>query len=95
MNQSGALIKSATAFNSTKKQSPTYQGYARFAKVAMPQVSCAFVKPPHMQSPEYLAAHAAKPDTDSKVIALNDCKEGVKLCVLSDIERDERLPRKH
>ena len=91
MKQFGSLTNSASVFSSTKPQSPTYQGYAHFSKLASPSLSSEFVKPPHMCSPEYLAVHAFKPDTDSKTIALNNLEEGVKLSILSDIERDQRL----
>ena len=93
MNQAGAFTKSATAFTSSKPQSTstTYQGYARVSKLTSPQSSSFFVKPPHMQDPDYFKHHATKPATDNKTIALNDLEDGVKLTILSDIERDQRL----
>ena len=44
-----------------------------------------------MQDPQYLEKHESKPDIDDKTIDLNDLEEGVKLSILSDIERDQRL----
>ena len=82
-NLAGSLTKSASVFASAKSQSPTYQGYSRFMKVATPQHVDPFQKPPHMQNPEYLIAHAAKADINDKSIALNDLEEGVKLTILS------------
>ena len=83
---------SNSASPSAKSPSPTYNGYARFTKFAVPKLSdSSFVKPPHMQSPEYLLHHASKPATSNKFIALNDLEEGVKFSILSDIERDQRL----
>ena len=90
LNRSESINKSASA--NPKPSSPTYNGYARF-KVTVPPLpsSSAFVRPPHMQDPSYLAHHANKPDVADKVIALNDLEEGVKLAVLSDVERDQRI----
>ena len=91
-NQSGSSLKSASAFTSTKPSSPTYNGYARFQKISTPtSIASEVVLPPHMRSPSYVAAHASKPDTDTKQIALNDLEEGVKLTLLADIERDQRM----
>ena len=76
-----------------KPSSPTFNGYARFSKFQVPQLSksSSFVKPPHMQDPQYLAHHASKPDVAEKSIALNDLEEPIKLTILSDVERDQRL----
>ena len=61
-------------------------------KFNIPQLKdYSFVKPPHMQDPQYLAQHSSKPATDHKFIGLNDIEEGVKLTILADIERDQRL----
>ena len=93
LNQSGSFTKSASAFSPTKPSPPTYNGYAHFAKFNIPQLSdsSSFIRPPHMQDPQYLKHHATKPATDIKVITINDLEEGVKLSILSDIERDQRL----
>ena len=92
LSRSGSFTKSASAFASTKSQSPTYNGYVRFAKAATPISSPSqVILPPHMLSLSYAAMHATKPDIDEKIIALNDLEEGVKLTILSDIERDQRL----
>ena len=88
MNQAGAFTKSSSSSTPT---SPTLNGYARFGKLSSSQFSSSFVKPPHMQDPSYLVHHASKPATAEKVIALNDLEEGIKLTVLSDIERDQRI----
>ena len=90
LHQSGSFTNSASA--PPKPSSPTFNGYARFAKLNIPQLSdSTFIKPPHMQDPSYVAAHAAKPQIASKFISLNDLEEPIKLTVLSDIERDQRL----
>ena len=91
LNRYDSITKSASA--STKPSSPTFNGYAHFAKFNIPQLSdsSAFVKPPHMGSPDYLKYHAAKPTTEHKFIALNDLEEPIKMTILSDIERDQRL----
>jgi hypothetical protein len=92
LNRSGSFTKSASAFNPTKPSSPTFNGYAHFAKFNIPQLSdSSFIKPPHMDDPSYLKHHATKPDVADKVITINDLEEGVKLSILSDIERDQRL----
>ena len=44
-----------------------------------------------MNDPQYLEYHANKPAIDRKVIALNDLDDGLKLSILSDIERDQRI----
>ena len=44
-----------------------------------------------MRSPSYSANHAAKPDIETKQITLNDLEEGIKLSILADVERDQRL----
>ena len=89
-NHSGTFNKSPSAL--TKPSSPTYQGYAHFTKFNIPELSkSSFVKPPHMSSSDYLNHHANKPDVENKLIAINDFEEGVKLSILSDIERDQRL----
>ena len=89
LNRTGSSASSSTRSPS----SPTYNGYAHFTKFKIPKLSspAKFVKPYHMQDPEYLAHHANKPHTDNKAIALNDLEEPVKLTILSDIERDQRL----
>ena len=92
LNRSGSLTKSASAFTSDKPSSPTFNGYAHFAKLNIPQLKdSSFVKPPHMQDPQYLNHHASKPAVDRKIIALNDLEDGVKLSILSDVERDQRI----
>ena len=96
MNQSGALTKSVSAFTASKSQTPTYQRYAHFMKAATAVSSTSqFIRPPHMQDPQYVAARAAKPDTAMKSISLNDLEEGVKLTILSDIERDHFAVANH
>ena len=92
LNRSESITKSASAL--TRSSSPTYNGYVRFSKFAVPQLkdsSSSFVKPPHMNDPQYLEYHANKPAIDRKVIALNDLDDGLKLSILSDIERDQRI----
>ena len=90
MNQVGSFTKSASAL--VLPSSSTLNGYAHFTKISAPiSDPSTIVLPPHMQSPSYAAAHASKPDIDSKVIDVNDLEEGVKLTILSDIERDQRL----
>ena len=93
LNRAGSFTKSASALTSTKPSSPTYNGHTHFTKVAVPQLSdsSAFIKPPHMCSPDYLAYHASKPDVENKLIAINDLEEGVKLTIISDVERDQRI----
>ena len=90
-NHSGTFNKSPSAL--TKPSSPTYQGYAHFSKFNIPELSksSTFIKPPHMQDPSYVSAHAAKPYIDNKFIALNDLEDGIKLSVLADVERDQCL----
>ena len=44
-----------------------------------------------MRSPSYSVNHAAKPDIETKQITLNDLEEGIKLSILADVERDQRL----
>ena len=77
--------------HASPNQSPMLNGYSHFSKIQVPQFSSSFIKPPHMQDPAYLAHHATKPATENKFIAMNDLEEGVKLAVLSDVERDQRM----
>ena len=97
LNHTGSFTKSASALssslhNSSKPSNLTLNGYAHFAKAAAPiSDPSTVVLPPHMQSPSYAVAHASKPNIDGKVIDVNDLEEGVKLTILSDIERDQRL----
>ena len=90
VNHSGAFSKSPSV---SATSSPTYNGYAHFAKFNIPELSksSTFIKPPHMQDPSYVSAHDAKPSIDHKVVALNDLEEPIKMTILSDIERDQRL----
>ena len=44
-----------------------------------------------MNDPSYLDHHANKPNVANKVIQINDIEEPVKLTILADIERDQRL----
>ena len=88
LNRSESINKSASA----KPSSPTFNGYGHFAKLNSPVSSFSeFIKPQHMQDPDYLVHHASKPATAEKIIDVNDLEEGVKLTVLSDIERDQRI----
>ena len=106
MNQAGSFTKSSTAFSSTTlgpvvqlsarhalpNQSSTFNGYDHFTNLSAPiSDPSTVVLPPHMRSPSYAAAHASKPNIDGKVIDVTDLEEGVKLTILSDIERDQRL----
>ena len=97
MNQlhlSGSFTKSASVFTSSpsKPQSPALNGYAHFAKLSTPVSDPSqVVLPPHIRSPSFVTAHATKPDTETKQIALNDLEEGIKLTILTDIERDQRM----
>ena len=88
MNQAGAFTKSPSK---SRSPSPTYNGYACFTKVAVPVISSEFIKPPHMNDPDYFKHHATKPAIDHKFVALNDLEEPIKYTILSDIERDQRL----
>ena len=90
VNHYGAFSKSPSV---SATSSPTYNGYAHFAKFNIPELSksSTFIKPPHMQDPSYVSAHDAKPSIDHKVVALNDLEEPIKMTILSDIERDQRL----
>ena len=73
-------------------QSSTFNGYDHFTNLSAPiSDPSTVVLPPHMRSPSYAAAHASKPNIDGKVIDVTDLEEGVKLTILSDIERDQRL----
>ena len=95
MNQAGVFTKSASAFASKPQsvaQSPTYQGYACFAKAPTPvSIPSQVPIPDHMRSPSYAATHAAKSAINDKHIDINDLEEGVKLAILADTERDQRL----